>query len=121
MIRVTASEAVYGFASWLAKHPGSDSVIEELAKAWCEHNKLEEPRTTEYPKNIRQPDIPKPTEPKPIPPAPISQRALAIFMVAGQLEAGGQVIGSCCAVEAAKRAGELLAAAEAHVAKEVKP
>ena len=60
--RITASEAVFGFAGWLTARKGtltigathSASKIAELAGEWLLCNKLRPPRRI-FPKNIRHP------------------------------------------------------------------
>jgi len=64
--RITASEAVYGFAAWLAgrKDPVTISsehdaaIVCDLVKTWCDVNELDEPREGVYPGNIVHPVIP---------------------------------------------------------------
>ena len=63
MPRITASEAVYGFAAWLTTRPGTLRVGSRhnaatmacLVTRWLETNRLPEPREASYPKNIKQP------------------------------------------------------------------
>tara|TARA_Y100000310_G_scaffold161719_1_gene161612 strand:+ start:245 stop:466 length:222 start_codon:yes stop_codon:yes gene_type:complete len=62
--RITASEAVYGFAAWLttrdkavifgAKHNAGVAV--GLIKEWLDVNKLDDPRDGIYPNNLVMPE-----------------------------------------------------------------
>lgn len=61
--KITASEAVFGFASWLTCRKETIRVgakqdagkIAQLVKEWLEINNLPMPRENIYPKNIIQP------------------------------------------------------------------
>ena len=63
-LRITASEALFGFAAWLTcRFPpllvGSTenaAPMADLVQKWCDANSLLEPRDGVYPKNIKQPD-----------------------------------------------------------------
>jgi hypothetical protein len=62
--KMTASEAVYGFAAWLtcrqeaitlgATHDAAPAA--DLVKRWCDTNNLPPPRDGVYPGNITQPE-----------------------------------------------------------------
>jgi hypothetical protein len=61
--KMTASEAVYGFAAWLtcrqngvmigATH--NAALVMDLVKRWCDANNLSPPRDGVYPNNVVQP------------------------------------------------------------------
>lgn len=61
--RITASEAVFGFAAWLTMHKQIVSFganvdcapAAELAGKWIKENNLPDPREGVYPHNITQP------------------------------------------------------------------
>jgi hypothetical protein len=63
MIRITASEALFGFAAWLtcrkkpitigAKYPCGK--VAELVDEWRRVNKLPQPRSKVFANNIKQP------------------------------------------------------------------
>jgi len=61
--RISPSEAIFGFASWLTCRAGSIAigssheagVMAELADEWCRANILAKPRDGIYPENIIQP------------------------------------------------------------------
>ena len=53
--RITASEAVYGFAAWIGANYNAAPVA-DLVKIWCDANHLPDPRDNVYPKNIIQPE-----------------------------------------------------------------
>jgi hypothetical protein len=63
MVRITASEALYGFAGWLTarKKPitigakYSAGAVAVLVDEWCKTNKLPHPRVKVFAKNIKQP------------------------------------------------------------------
>ena len=60
--KITASEAVFGFAAWLTTRPKSIrigakcecGIVARLVGEWCATNKLPEPRKI-YPHNIKHP------------------------------------------------------------------
>lgn len=62
--KMTASEAVFGFAAWLSGLPESatfgakeeSSTIAELAGKWCSANNLPKPRENVYPNNLSKVD-----------------------------------------------------------------
>ena len=60
--RITASEAVYGFAAWLScrtegiLHGEDDAArMANLVKEWIKENNLPDPREGVYPHNLTQP------------------------------------------------------------------
>ena len=63
MEKITASEAVYGFAAWLtcrkdAVTLGANNdaaIVAELVGKWCKINELPRPRDGIYPDNIKMP------------------------------------------------------------------
>lgn len=62
--KVTASEAVYGFAAWLTCRRQAITIgtthdaasVANLVKQWCDTNNLPPPRDGVYPDNITQPN-----------------------------------------------------------------
>lgn len=63
MEKITASEAVFGFAAWVtcrtdvvkAGATEDAAVWAEMAAEWCKENDLPQPREGIYPQNITQP------------------------------------------------------------------
>lgn len=63
--KITASEAVFGFAAWLTCRKNSikigakydAGIMAQLAEEWLKTNKLSAPRENIYPKNITQPKV----------------------------------------------------------------